>query len=220
MRKIYIILLALLLIVPFTASCKENTDTGSTPSTPNTSKPASGGFTEEDLDKMSNIILIEMDNGGKIVIELYPDIAPITVNNFKKLVAEGFYDGLIFHRVIKNFMIQGGDPKGTGTGGPGYQIKGEFKLNGVENNLKHTRGVISMARSSGYDTAGSQFFIVHADSPHLDGQYASFGRVLEGMDVVDEIASVRVNADSKPNRDQKMKSVTFVDNYTPAEDNS
>ena len=133
------------------------------------------------------MVIIEMENGKKIKIELYPDIAPISCENFEKLVKSGFYDGLIFHRVIPGFMIQGGCPNGTGTGGPGWNIKGEFSSNGVKNDLKHTRGVLSMARSMMPDSAGSQFFIMHQDAPHLDGQYAAFGHVTDGMDIVDKI---------------------------------
>ena len=154
------------------------------------------------------IATIEMEDGKVIKAELYPDIAPISVANFISLAGKGFYNGLIFHRVIKDFMIQGGCPKGNGTGGPGYCIKGEFSANGVANPLKHERGVLSMARTNVPDSAGSQFFIVHADSPHLDGQYAAFGKVVEGMDVVDEIASVRVDYNDKPRKPQVMKSVT------------
>ena len=154
------------------------------------------------------IATIEMEDGKVIKAELYPDIAPISVANFISLAGKGFYNGLIFHRVIKDFMIQGGCPKGNGTGGPGYCIKGEFSANGVANPLKHERGVLSMARTNVPDSAGSQFFIVHADSPHLDGQYAAFGKVTEGMDVVDEIASVRVDYNDKPRKPQVMKSVT------------
>ena len=150
-----------------------------------------------------------MENGKKIKLELYPDVAPITVANFEKLVKEGFYDGLIFHRVISGFMIQGGCPEGTGMGGPKERIKGEFLANGVPNNLKHTRGVISMARSGDPNSAGSQFFIMHKDAPHLDGQYAAFGKVIEGMDVVDEIADVDVNYMDRPLVEQKMKKVTI-----------
>ena len=134
-------------------------------------------------------VTITMEDGGVMKLELYPEIAPISVNNFISLVKKGFYDGLTFHRVIPGFMIQGGCPEGNGTGGPGYQIKGEFASNGVENNLKHTRGVLSMARAMAPDSAGSQFFIMHADAPHLDGEYAAFGKVIEGMDVVDQIAT-------------------------------
>ncbi|HAN21620.1 MAG TPA: peptidylprolyl isomerase [Clostridiales bacterium] len=164
------------------------------------------------------MILIEMEDGGKIVLQLYPEIAPITVANFEKLVSDGFYDGLIFHRVWKDFMIQGGDPKGNGTGGSDKTIKGEFSLNGVNNTLSHTRGVISMARSDSYDSASSQFFIVHADSPHLNGQYAAFGKVLEGMDVVDKIASVKVNNAKKPLAEQKIKSITIISDISNSED--
>jgi len=157
------------------------------------------------------MVIIEMENGKKIKIELYPDIAPITCENFEKLVNSGFYNGLTFHRVIPGFMIQGGCPNGTGTGGPGWNIKGEFSSNGVKNNLKHTRGVISMARSMMPDSAGSQFFIMHEDAPHLDGQYAAFGKVIEGIEVVDEIAEVSTDYSDKPIEPQVMKSVTIVD---------
>ena len=133
--------------------------------------------------------VIEMENGGKMTLELYPEKAPLTVENFEKLANEGFYDGLIFHRVIAGFMIQGGDPEGTGMGGPGYSIKGEFAANGVANDLRHTRGVISMARSMNPNSAGSQFFIMHMDAPHLDGQYAAFGKMTDGFETLDEIAN-------------------------------
>lgn len=155
------------------------------------------------------MVIIEMENGKKIKIELYPDIAPITCENFEKLVKDGFYDGLTFHRVIPGFMIQGGCPNGTGTGGPGWNIKGEFSSNGVKNDLKHTRGVISMARSMMPDSAGSQFFIMHDDAPHLDGQYAAFGKVIEGMDAVDEIAETPTNMRDMPVNAQVMKKVTI-----------
>jgi len=158
------------------------------------------------------IVTIEMEDGGIIKAELYPEIAPNTVNNFISLINKGFYNGTIFHRVIPGFMIQGGDPLGRGTGGPGYSIKGEFKLNGFKNDLKHTTGVLSMARSMAPNSAGSQFFIMHKDAPHLDGQYASFGKVLEGMDVVDRIARTRRDFNDKPRKEQKMKSVT-VDTF-------
>ena len=155
------------------------------------------------------IVTIEMENGKKIVAELYPDKAPNTVNNFISLANSGFYDGLAFHRVIQGFMIQGGDPAGNGTGGPGYCIKGEFAINGFkDNDIKHLRGVLSMARAMMYDSAGSQFFIMHENASHLDGQYAAFGKVIEGMDVVDEIASVRTNFRDKPLKPQIMKKVT------------
>lgn len=158
---------------------------------------------------MSNpIVTFEMENGKVFKAELYPDVAPNTVNNFISLVKNGFYNGIIFHRVIRGFMIQGGDPQGIGTGGPGYSIKGEFKANGFDNNLKHTKGVLSMARSMMPNSAGSQFFVMHEASPHLDGQYAAFGKVVEGIDVVDEIACVRTDFRDKPLEDQRMKSVT------------
>jgi peptidyl-prolyl cis-trans isomerase B (cyclophilin B) len=153
-------------------------------------------------------VQITMNNESVIKLELYPEIAPITVENFVKLANEGFYDGLIFHRVIAGFMIQGGDPQGIGIGGPGYSIKGEFAANGVKNDLSHERGVISMARSSGFDTAGSQFFICHADSTFLDGQHAAFGRVVEGIDVVDEIASVATDFRDMPYEPQTIKTIT------------
>ncbi len=155
------------------------------------------------------MITIEMENGKKIKLELYPDIAPISCENFEKLVKQGFYDGLIFHRVISGFMIQGGCPKGNGTGGPGWHIKGEFAANGVKNDLKHTRGVLSMARAMAPDSAGSQFFIMHEDAPYLDGQYAAFGKVVEGMDVVDEIAAVPTDSADRPVTPQRMKKVTI-----------
>jgi len=159
------------------------------------------------------IVTLEIESGNFIKIELYPEIAPNTVNNFISLVKLGFYDGLIFHRVIENFMIQGGDPDGNGMGGPGYDIKGEFASNGFENNLNHTRGVISMARSQNPDSAGSQFFIMHMDAPHLDGLYAAFGKVLEGMEEVDRIATVKKDRRDKPlvNEVIKKASVDLLD---------
>ena len=150
-----------------------------------------------------------MENGSKIKIELYPDIAPISCENFEKLVKQGFYDGLTFHRVISGFMIQGGCPNGTGTGGPGWHIKGEFAANGIKNDLKHTRGVLSMARAQDPDSAGSQFFIMHEDAPYLDGNYAAFGKVVEGMDVVDAIAATATDYRDKPLEAQVMKKVTI-----------
>ena len=162
---------------------------------------------------MSNpIVTIEMENGGVIKAELYPEVAPNTVNNFVSLVKQGFYDGIIFHRVIPGFMIQGGDPKGVGSGGPGYSIKGEFNSNGFKNDLLHTRGVLSMARTMAPNSAGSQFFIMHEDAPHLDGQYAAFGKVIEGIEVVDEICKVRTDYNDRPRINQTMKKVT-VDTF-------
>jgi len=158
------------------------------------------------------IVTIEMENGKTITAELYPEVAPNTVANFVTLIEDGFYDGVIFHRVIPGFMIQGGDPQGVGMGGPGYSIKGEFSANGFENKLLHERGVLSMARSTAMDSAGSQFFIMVAAAPHLDGQYAGFGKVTDGMDVVDEIVAAERNAMDKPLTDQVMKKVT-VDTF-------
>ena len=154
------------------------------------------------------VVTITMEDGGVIRAELYPEIAPNTVNNFISLIQKGFYDGVIFHSVIPGFMIQGGDPTGSGMGGPGYSIKGEFASNRFANDLKHTRGVLSMARAMNPNSAGSQFFIMHADAPHLDGQYAAFGKVTEGLEVVDRIASVQTNYSDKPLADQIMKTVT------------
>lgn len=157
---------------------------------------------------MNPIVTIEMANGDVMKLELYPEIAPNTVNNFITLINKGFYNGLIFHRVIRGFMIQGGDPDGNGTGGPGYSIKGEFTYNNFDNKLKHSAGVISMARSQRPDSAGSQFFIMHKDSPHLDGSYAAFGKISEGMDVVNKIAETKVDYSDMPIEPQVMKSVT------------
>ena len=153
------------------------------------------------------MVIIEMENGGKIELELYPEAAPKTVANFLKLVGQGFYDGLIFHRVIPGFMIQGGDPLGNGMGGADEKIKGEFAANGHKNDLRHTRGVISMARAYDPNSASSQFFIMHADAPHLDGQYAAFGKVLAGMEVVDEIASIPTDYSDRPKMAMRMKKV-------------
>lgn len=154
------------------------------------------------------IVTFEMENGGKMVAELYPEVAPNTVNNFINLVQSGFYNGLIFHRVIPGFMIQGGCPNGNGMGGPGYSIRGEFAQNGFPNDLKHTPGVLSMARSMHPDSAGSQFFLMHKTSPHLDGAYAAFGKVIEGMDIVDKIAETATDYSDRPLEDQVMKTVT------------
>lgn len=154
------------------------------------------------------IVTIEMENGDIMKAELYPEIAPNTVNNFISLISKGYYDGVIFHRVIPGFMIQGGDPDGTGMGGPGYSIKGEFSQNGFKNDLKHTPGVLSMARTMIPDSAGSQFFIMHETSPHLDGAYAAFGKLIEGLEVVDKIARVKTDYSDRPMEEQKMAKVT------------
>ncbi len=169
-----------------------------------------GGFfimTEVNAEEKNPIVTISMEAGREIEVELYPEVAPNTVNNFIYLVEQGYYDGLIFHRVIENFMIQGGDPDGTGRGGPGYSIKGEFAQNDFENDLEHTRGVISMARSQAYDSAGSQFFIMHKDFQRLDGAYAAFGQVINGMDVVDEIATVNTDQNDRPEEPKVMETV-------------
>ena len=157
------------------------------------------------------MVIIEMENGAKIELELYPEVAPITVANFEKLVKAGFYDGLTFHRVIPGFMIQGGDPLGNGMGGSEENIKGEFRANGVQNNLKHTRGGISRARSFNPNSASSQFFIMHKDAPHLDGQYAAFGKVISGIEVVDEIASIPTDYNDRPKIAVRMKKVTIAE---------
>lgn len=165
------------------------------------------------------IVTITMNNGGVMKAELYPEIAPNTVNNFISLANGGFYNGIIFHRVIEGFMIQGGDPTGTGMGGPGYSIKGEFSANGFKNDLKHSRGVLSMARSARPNSAGSQFFIMHDNAPHLDGQYAAFGKLTEGYDVLDSIAETRTDYSDRPYDEQRIKSMTVetfgVDYPTP-----
>ena len=165
----------------------------------------------QETEKVTNFVKITMESGDYIVVELDPANAPITVANFQKLVGKHFYDGLIFHRVIKDFMIQGGDPTGTGMGGADEEIKGEFFVNGVKNNLSHARGVISMARSQFYNSASSQFFICHANCDFLDGQYAAFGKVVEGMETVDKIANVKTNRGDRPLEEQKMKTVRFVE---------
>lgn len=166
------------------------------------------------------IVTITMVGGKQMKVELYPEVAPNTVNNFISLVKKGYYDGLIFHRVIKGFMIQGGCPNGNGMGGPGYGIKGEFLINGVQNNLKHTKGVLSMARAQNPNSAGSQFFIMHQNSPHLDGQYAAFGKIIEGQEIVDEIADVKTNHSDCPLEEQKIETMvvdTFGEEYPEPE---
>ena len=183
------------LCVPF-AGCSKEKDDSASENTESASQAESSATDGVEEGEVVNAV-ITMASGGEIKLELYPDIAPETVQNFVDLCDEGFYDGLTFHRIISGFMIQGGDPNGDGTGGPGYHIKGEFELNGFKNDLKHERGVISMARAQDYDSAGSQFFIMHEDAPHLDGAYAAFGRVVEGMDVVDEIAETEVSFDGQ-----------------------
>lgn len=166
------------------------------------------------------VVTITMENGDIMKVELYPEIAPNTVNNFLSLAGKGFYDGLIFHRVISGFMIQGGDPEGSGMGGPGYEIRGEFRQNGFQNELKHLRGVLSMARAMDPDSAGSQFFIMHADAPYLDGQYAAFGKLIEGEETLDRIAGVKTDHSDRPRSEQRMKSMTvetFGESYPEPE---
>lgn len=204
MKNKYFVLFGttLLLTIIFLTGCgtESNEEDEDSQSSENTDQ-------EEESILENPIVTITMENDTKMVIELYPDIAPNTVNNFISLVEKGFYDGLIFHRVIPGFMIQGGDPDGRGTGGPGYGIKGEFNSNGFENNLMHERGVLSMARSQNPDSAGSQFFIMVEDSPHLDGEYAAFGKVIEGIEVADDIVSTERDQMDKPLEDQRIKAV-------------
>ena len=196
MKKIVVLLLAALLLCSLacakgTTAAEQKTETKE----------------EIQVDKTHPVATITMKDGGVIQFEMYPEIAPESVKNFISLANSGFYDGLIFHRVIMGFMIQGGDPLGKGTGGPGYAIRGEFKANGVQNDISHVRGAVSMARSQAYDSAGSQFFICHADSTFLDGQYAAFGRVISGLDVVDRIAKTTTDSKDKPYKDQIMETV-------------
>ena len=198
MKKIIALLLGLMMLCSL-ACAKEAT---SAPAAEKTETKE-----ETNVDKTHPIATITMKDGGVIELELYPEIAPESVKNFISLANSGFYDGLIFHRVIAGFMIQGGDPDGRGTGGPGYSIKGEFSANGVKNDLSHLRGVISMARAQAFDSAGSQFFICHADSQFLDGQYAAFGKVTSGLDVVDRIAKTTTDSRDKPYKDQIMETV-------------
>ncbi len=196
MKKIFSVILIVCLLM---CGCSKDTSKGTIEK-----------ISYEETNEITNYVKLETTK-GIILVELYPDVAPITVENFQNLVNEKFYDGLIFHRVIKDFMIQGGDPEGTGLGGSSKTIKGEFKNNGVNNDLSHTRGVISMARNSiSMDSASSQFFIVQKDSTYLDGDYAAFGKVIAGMDVVDKIAGVNVDSNDKPTSTQKIKSIRFI----------
>lgn len=196
MKKIFSVILVVCLLI---CGCSKDTSKGTIEK-----------ISYEETNEITDYVKLETTK-GIILVELYPDVAPITVENFQNLVNEKFYDGLIFHRVIKDFMIQGGDPEGTGLGGSSKTIKGEFKNNGVSNDLSHTRGVISMARNSiSMDSASSQFFIVQKDSTYLDGDYAAFGKVIAGMDVVDKIASVNVDSNDKPTSTQKIKSIRFI----------
>ena len=206
-----IMLLTTLVFVVLAGGCTSK-DGENTETTQSTSKNVETSKTEKGESDKNPIVTIIMEDNSIIKVELYPEIAPNTVRNFVSLVESGFYDGLIFHRVIPDFMIQGGDPEGTGIGGPGYAIAGEFSSNGFENSLKHERGVISMARSPEPNSAGSQFFIMVKNSSSLDTDYAAFGKVIEGMEVADKIVSVKTGARNKPEKDQKMKKVT-VDTF-------
>lgn len=214
MKKYLYMIISLIVLASVLVACgggaNDQKDEGKEQTTENADKTNEEATEEEQVTPTGDnpIVTMTMENGGEVQMELYPEIAPNTVNNFISLVEDGFYDGLIFHRVIPGFMIQGGDPEGTGTGGPGYAIKGEFSSNDFENNLEHDRGVLSMARSWNPDSAGSQFFIMTDPSPHLDGEYAAFGKVTEGMEVVDEIAASERDNDDKPLEDQVIKSMT------------
>ena len=217
MKKFALILTLALLLAAFAGCAGENAATGEGPALENPFASAAELSGYRRSETATNFVRFDLSNGGSIIAELYPDVAPITVENFQKLVGQGFYNGVIFHRVIANFMIQGGDPTGTGTGGPGYTIKGEFTANGWENNLKHTRGVLSMARQGNpyndaayYDTAGSQFFIMHTVYPSLDGKYASFGKVVVGLDVVDAVATTPTDSNDRPLTEIRMNEVYFV----------
>lgn len=206
--KVVSLLLAVILCMGILCSCKDDAEADSSKN----SKSDNNESVAENTMKDTVLAEIEMKDGGVIKLELYHNIAPITVENFVKLAESGFYDGLIFHRVISGFMIQGGDPKGNGTGGPGYTIKGEFAANGIVNNISHKRGVISMARrGDSYDSAGSQFFIMHVDYVGLDGQYAAFGKVTEGLEIVDRIAAVATDYNDKPLTDQTIKTIRITD---------
>lgn len=217
MRNYRFIFISLLLLLFAMVGCQANDQAENTvnQSEENTNEPTS----EVDIDEdVIPVVTMEMENGGTVTIELYPSIAPNTVNNFIALVEDGFYDGLIFHRVIPGFMVQGGDPEGTGMGGPGYEIKGEFSNNGFDNRLKHDRGVLSMARSQDPDSAGSQFFIMTAQAEHLDDDYAAFGKVSDGMEVIDELVEVERDSSDKPKEDQVIKKMTVdLQGYEPKE---
>ncbi|WP_019423985.1 peptidylprolyl isomerase [Paenibacillus sp. OSY-SE] len=211
-RKVLSLSILLIAAMIMIAGCGAKSNADNAQSATDTSNVSDTEKKEPASNGKNPLVIIEMEDGKKIELELYPDTAPNTVNNFISLVKKGFYDGLIFHRVIPGFMIQGGDPEGSGIGGPGYSIKGEFADNNFQNDLKHSEGVISMARSASPDSAGSQFFIMVAEASHLDGQYAAFGKVTKGMEMVQEIVSTPRDAQDKPNTPQKMKKVT-VDTF-------
>ena len=219
MKRIAVFLLCIIMcaMCAIMSGCGANNNEADPTAAPTAGTDTTNNTEDPNMNKI--IATIEMEDGGIIKLELYPDIAPQSVYNFVYLARQGFYDGLTFHRIISGFMIQGGDPKGTGTGGPGYCIKGEFAANGFDNPLKHTRGVISWARQSKpYDSAGSQFFIMHQDAPHLDGQYAAFGMVIEGMDVVDKIASVATGSQNRPIEPVVIKRITVEGPELPEPD--
>jgi peptidyl-prolyl cis-trans isomerase B (cyclophilin B) len=206
--KIFLISISVFLLGVIVTACGTATNNERANQENNATNAEEPANDVQELIEENPIVTITMENDEQIIIELFPNIAPNTVNNFISLIEDEFYDGLIFHRIIHGFMIQGGDPDGKGTGGPGYGIKGEFSNNGFKNDLTHDRGVLSMARSQHPDSAGSQFFIVHEDSPHLDGDYASFGQVIEGMEVVDQIAATDQDDSNATLEDQRMKTVT------------
>lgn len=219
-NKLMLVLISMMTLLLILSGCgkdenrnanENNSNASGTPTTeaPSTEEPPAEKKVVPDPEASHPVVTIEMDSGKTIKLELYPEVAPNTVNNFISLVNKGFYDGVVFHRVIPGFMIQGGDPDGTGAGGPDYSIAGEFTSNGFQNDLAHTRGVLSMARTQDPDSAGSQFFIMHADYPSLDTQYAAFGKVIEGIEVVDEIAALPTGANDRPNKPlPTMKKVT------------
>ena len=207
-------MLILILGISLLAACNDEQPKETEENKTETNKETEKASTYKGENEEAPIVTMTMEDGSEVIIELYPQLAPNTVNNFISLVQDGFYDGLIFHRVIPGFMIQGGDPEGTGAGGPGYSIKGEFNSNDFNNELEHERGVLSMARSQSPDSAGSQFFIMHEDSSHLDGDYAGFGQVIEGMDVIDDIVEVPTDEQDRPKEEQKIKSMTVeLDGY-------
>lgn len=219
--KTYKWIIATMLVVLVSAvlvACQSNEDDVTEETETNNEETNTDATNDETYEGEPPVVTMTMEDGGIVEIELYPDVAPNTVNNFIALIEDGFYDGLIFHRVIPGFMIQGGDPEGNGTGGPGYAIKGEFSGNGFENDLSHDRGVLSMARSQHPDSAGSQFFITVDDRPDLDGQYATFGKVIDGMDIVDDIVAVDRDGEDLPEEEQVIESMTVeLHDYEPAD---
>lgn len=208
-KRNFALLISAIIILGCMSACCENAEKEQNEPAAEAGEYVTEDITESEAETVQAIIT--MESGDTITLELYPEIAPITVENFVNLCEDGFYDGLTFHRIISGFMIQGGDPEGNGTGGPGHTITGEFAANGIVNDLEHTRGVISMARSKAYNSAGSQFFIMHEDAPHLDGQYAAFGKVVEGIEVVDKIAAVETDYYDAPIEPVVIESIKIVD---------